>query len=366
MSAIKIPVYRPSLTGHELLYVQQAIQSTWISSKGEFIDRFEAGFTELLGGNVKSTSVCNGTVALHLALAALGIGPGDEVIVPAFTYVASVNAISYVGAKPVFIDSREDTLQLDEKLVAAAITPKTKAIMAVHLYGHPCELNALVELCKKRKIFLIEDCAEAIGTTYDGVPVGTFGDIATFSFFGNKTITTGEGGMVVSRNSEIWSRAAHLKNQGVSPTKQYWHDSIGFNFRMTNVCAAIGVAQLEKANTFIKQKRELAHKYQDNLSGLPLKLHLGTRPDEHSYWMVSAMLRSPTERDQVRSHLLRLGIETRPFFYPAHVLPMYQGSKSFPVAEDIAARGINLPSWPDLSSAEIKTVCEALHSYNWK
>ena len=210
---IKYPVYQPSLKGNELKYVTECIESTWISSKGKYISNFETQFAEYLNAGY-ATTVCNGTVALHLALLVLDIQPGDEVIVPTFTYIASVNSIAYVGAIPVFVDSLPQTWQMDYHDVELKITSRTKAIMAPHLYGHPCEMDALLDICSRHHLFLIEDCAEAIGTKYHNRHVGTFGDIAAYSFFGNKTITTGEGGMVVSNSKELIDRAKNIKNQG--------------------------------------------------------------------------------------------------------------------------------------------------------
>jgi perosamine synthetase len=242
---INYPVYQPSLSGNEKKYVIECIDSTWISSKGKFINEFEKKFADYLGVEY-AASVSNGTVALHVALLALGIGPGDEVIVPTFTYIASVNSITYTGATPVFVDSDASTWQMDIADTRKKITPKTKAILAVHLYGHPCEIEELRKIADENKIFLIEDTAEALGSEYEGRKVGTFGDISTFSFFGNKTITTGEGGMVVTNDKELYEKCVHIKGQGLAKDAEYWHDIIGYNYRMTNICAAIGLAQLER------------------------------------------------------------------------------------------------------------------------
>jgi perosamine synthetase len=251
----KIPVYQPSLKGNEKKYVNECLDSTWISSKGKFVNQFENAFAEYVGVKHAAT-VSNGTVAIHLALLALGIGEGDDVIVPTLTYIASVNSIAYTGANPVFVDSLQDSWQIDPADVVKKITPRTKAIMAVHLYGHPCDMDALMEICKKHDLFLIEDCAEAIGTLYKGKHVGTFGDISTFSFFGNKTITTGEGGMVVTNDETLHDRSLHFKGQGLAKHRQYWHDVIGYNYRMTNICAAIGLAQLEQIEQVLIEKKK--------------------------------------------------------------------------------------------------------------
>ena len=241
----KYPVYQPNLSGNEMKYVQECLNSTWISSKGKFINQFENQFSKFTGIK-NSVSVSNGTVALHVALLALGIGKDDEVIVPTFTYIASVNAIHYTGAKPSFVDSNPDTWQIDTKKIEEKITSKTKAIMAVHIYGHPCEMDELLRIARKHNLFLIEDCAEALGTFYKGKHAGLFGDISTFSFFGNKTITTGEGGMVCTNDKNLADLCFRIKGQGLAKNQEYFHDMIGYNYRMTNICAAIGSAQLRK------------------------------------------------------------------------------------------------------------------------
>jgi perosamine synthetase len=357
-----IPVYQPYIAGREKEYVNQCLDSNWISSRGEFIERFEDQFA----GYVKAdyaTSVCNGTVALHLALAALGVGPGDEVIVPSLTYVASVNTIVHTGATPAFVDSLASTWQIDVDDVRRKITHKTKAVMAVHLYGLPCDMDKLVSLCSEYDLRLIEDCAEAFGSYYKGRHVGTFGDIATFSFFGNKTITTGEGGMVVSRSKELHDTAYQLKTQGVSREREYWHEVVAYNYRMTNICAAIGLAQLEQADLIIEKKRAIAAWYRDGLAGLPLQSHDEIDGTRHSYWMCSITLDEPEARAPLREHLKASEVDTRPFFHPAHTLPPYDTKASLPVAESLSARGINLPSYPGLSEAEVSEVCSLIQQF---
>jgi len=363
MKEIKIPVYRPSLTGNEKKYVNDCLDSTWISSKGKYIKDFETAFADYIG--IKhAASVCNGTVAIHLALVALGIGPGDEVIVPTLTYIASVNAIAYTGATPVFVDSLSDTWQIDPEDVKRKITGRTKAIMAVHLYGHPCDMDALVTIARNHRIFLIEDCAEAIGSKYKGKHVGVFGDISTFSFFGNKTITTGEGGMVVTNDETLHDRSVHYKGQGLAKHREYWHDVIGYNYRMTNICAALGLAQLEQANSFIARKLEIARLYAEGLKGSNVEFH-GTHPDVlHSYWMCSILVSDPEKRDAMREYLADRGIETRPLFFPVHTMPMYsQKYQRHNIAENLGWRGINLPSFPSIRDEEVHTIIAAIRSF---
>jgi perosamine synthetase len=349
-----IPVYRPYLTGKEREYVEACIESTWISSRGEFIQLFEDHFAEFVGAKY-ATSVCNGTVAIHLALLALGVGPGDEVIVPTLTYVASANMIVHAGATPVFVDSLEDTWQIDPSAVERAITSRTKAVMIVHLYGGACDINAIAAICRAKGILLIADCAEAFGTYYGDRHVGSVADVATYSFFGNKTITTGEGGMVTTNHAQIFKRAHHLKAQAVSPEREYWHDMLGYNYRMTNICAAIGLAQLEHAATILKKKRQLADWYDTYLRGLPVGRQGVTLGSQHSWWLYSIRV-DPQRRDDLRRHLRDASIETRPVFPPVHTFPHYAHDLDLPVARAISSSGLSLPSYPDLTESEVCSI----------
>ncbi len=361
--AFKIPIYQPSLDGNEKKYVNECLDTNWISSRGEFIAKFEDGFRKFVGVE-HATAVSNGTVALHLALVTLGIGPGDEVIVPSFTYIASVSAISITGAAPVFVDSLVDTWQIDPKDVERKISPRTKAIMAVHLYGHPCEMDELVKISKQHDLFLIEDCAEAFGSTYNGKHTGTFGDLATFSFYGNKTITTGEGGMVVTNDETLYDRAYHLKMHGLAKYREYWHDTIGFNYRITNICAAIGLAQLEKAEEKIAKKLQVAQWYNEALKDLPVKHHGEDGKVLHTYWMYSILVESPKIREELREFMNSEGIETRPTFFPVHTMPMFsQKFHKLPVAEYLGWHGINLPSYPDLTKDQIKFIAGTISRF---
>ena len=363
LPAIRIPVYRPELGGNEMAYVRQCLESTWISSKGEFIERFQSDFARFIGAE-HVVAVTNGTVALHLALLGLGLGPDDEVIVPSLTYVAAVNAIRYVGATPVFADANAQTWQIDPKHVAKLITPRTRAILAVHTYGQACDLAALGALCRQHDLRLIEDCAEAFGTRIGERHVGTFGDVATFSFFGNKTVTTGEGGMVVSRDAKVHALICKLRGQGLAGEKEYWHDVVGYNYRLTNICAAIGVAQMERADELIYRKRALATEMRAAMADLPLVFHLEQPGTTHSFWMISALARTEAERDGLRRALRLDGIETRPVFHPAHTLPMYAaGQTGLDVSVDLAARGLNLPSWPGLSAEQVAEIAGACRRY---
>jgi perosamine synthetase len=338
MTAIKIPVYKPRLNGKEK----------------------EDGFA-FYTGTKKAVAVSNGTVALHLALLALDIKEGDEVIVPTFTYIATVNAVKYVQAIPVFADCDRATWQIDCDDIEKKISPKTKAILITHLYGHPCAMVRLKRIADKAGLFLIEDCAEAIGSRIDTRHVGTFGHISTFSFYGNKTITTGEGGMVVSNDIGLLDKVFTFKMQGVSPVKQYWHEVIGYNYKMTNICAAIGLAQLEQIDELVRLKIQLAGWYASIFEKHGIDYHRAIGNITHSFWMFSILAESEERRNALRVHLEKAGIETRPTFYPVHTMPMYyKAGLKLPVSEDISCRGINLPSYPDLTQAEVTYIASSV------
>ena len=355
LEEMKYPVYEPYMAGSEEAYVVDALRSGWISSRGKYLSLFEDAFANYLG--VKhATAVSNGTTALHLALMALDISPGDEVIVPTFTYVATANAISYVGATAVFCDSEPRSWNIDVEQVRSLITARTKAILAVHIYGAMCDMKALLQLCKDNDIFLIEDTAEALGSELYGLKAGSFGDIATFSFYGNKTITTGEGGMVVAKSDCHFDRIVSLKNQAMCKSRRYWHEEVGFNYRMTNICAAIGLAQLSQLDEILEKKASIAAWYAQELKDCPVIFQDLSPGVRSSYWMVSILLESEADRDKLVAGLASAGVETRPLFFPVHTMPMYERNSSFPVAEHISRIGINLPSYPGLSKPDVREI----------
>lgn len=362
---MKYPVYQPCLTGNEKKYVDECLETSWISSKGHFVTDFENVFSNYIG--VKhGVAVFNGTVAIHLALMSLGIKEGDEVIVPSFTYVASANPVVMVGAKPVFVDSLLSSWQMDPEDIKNKLTVKTKAVITPHMYGHPCDMDAICKICKDNNLYLIEDCAEAIGSQYHGKMIGSFGDISCFSFFGNKTITCGEGGMVLTNDDELYHKAANLKNQGLSPVREYWHDVVGYNYRMTNIQAAIGLAQFEHIEPIIQAKIDNATWYMEELANLPVVFH---KPSEkgivHTYWMCSILCEDMYTRDHLRSYLKENGVETRPTFNTIHTMPMYidNNNRGFPVAQSLAERGMNLPSYPQLTRNDIKEICNIIRDF---
>jgi perosamine synthetase len=360
-----IPVAAPMLVGNERMYVMDCIDSSWISSNGKYVERFEQSFADFCGVKHAATC-CNGTVALHLALMALNVKRGDEVIVPTLTFVATANAVTYCGARPVFVDSEPETWNMNPSLIEANITPRTKGIIVVHLYGHPVDMDPVISIARRYGLFVIEDAAEAHGAEYKGRRVGSIGNIATFSFYGNKIITTGEGGMVITDDDALASKMRQLKGQGMDPNRRYWFPIIGYNYRMTNVAAAIGLAQLEKAEWHIERRREVAKWYYEHLQNIKmLTLPVEKEWARNVYWMFSVVLDEniSLSRDKVTAYLLEQGIETRPIFYPMHALPPHRRfakGQRFPVADLLAARGINLPTWAGLTELDIEFVSDVL------
>jgi len=363
-----IPVANPSLDGNELSYLVDCLESGWISSQGTYLRKFEAAFADFLGVE-HALAVSNGTVALHLALVTLGIGPGDEVIVPDLTFAASASAVVHAGATPVLVDVEKASWTLDLDKAAAAIGPRTKAIMPVHLYGQPADMDGIMALADRHGLLVVEDAAEALGSTWKGRKVGSFGDAAIFSFFANKIVTTGEGGMAVFADAVKAERARRLRDHGMSPARRYWHEEIGFNYRMTNMQAAIGLAQMERIERFIEGKLRLAERYAKGLAEVPGIVLPSVRKDVlNTYWAYSVLLSdcpSMEERDRVIARLARLGIGTRPLFYPLHVMPAFRafaGNRDLSTTEYLSARGLSLPSAVTLADREIDFVCQSLRS----
>lgn len=357
-----IPIAEPLLDGKELEYVTDCVRSGWVSSLGGYVKRFEREFAAFCGVR-HGVATHNGTVALHLALAALGIGPDDEVILPTLTFVATANAVVYTGATPVFVDSEPDTWNIDPQAVARAVTPRTRAIIAVHLYGHPADMHPLRALADQHGLTLIEDAAEAHGARYKGRRTGSLSDVAVFSFFGNKIITTGEGGMVLTDDSALAERCFFLENQARHKGDPYWHPEIGYNYRMTNLQAALGVAQLERIEQLISIRLRNAAHYQRRLWDVPgLRMPPCAEWAENVYWMYTVLVEDDygLDRDTLMSRMRQRGIETRPAFYPIHTLPMYQCGQRFPVAEEIGRKGLNLPSGAALTPEQVDAVCDAL------
>jgi perosamine synthetase len=353
-----IPVYVPSLDGNESKYVMDAVQSGWISSLGKYVDQFEAAIRDVTGAR-HAIAVSNGSVAIHLALHCLDVGPGDEVIVPTFTYIASVNAIALAGATPVFVDVSADDWLIDPISAEAAITPKTKAIMPVDLYS-AISSPEIYRLAKSKGLAVVEDAAEVFGSTVSGRHAGLDADVATFSFFGNKTVTTGEGGAVISNDDALAARMRKVKGQGQSLDRRYWHDEIGFNYRMTNICAAIGLAQIERLDQILSRKRAISRLYREALANTGVTFQQVPNDVQTSEWLISVLVPPSVDRDLVMKEMAAVGVDTRPVFFCAHHMPMYASGQSLPIAEDISRRGISLPSFPGLKDDEVLRVADAL------
>jgi perosamine synthetase len=364
-----IPVCEPLLLGSELEYVTRAVSNGWISSSGSFVGEFEQRFAEHLG--VKhAVSVCNGTAALHLALVAAGIGTGDEVILPTFTMMASAAAVCYTGAKPVFVDCERDSWNLDVTQLESRLTNRTRAIMPVHIYGLSCDMDPILALAKQRGLLVVEDAAEAIGSLYRGRRCGSLGELGCFSFFANKVITTGEGGMVVTSDSALDEKLRYFKNLcfPMQGPRRYVHAHIGFNYRMPNMSAAIGLAQLERVEDYVARRRRNAELYNQRLAGERGIRTPAERPwAVNSYWMYSILVEDDfgRSRDEVMQGLKESGVDTRSFFVPMHqqrALADYgcDVDGHYPNSEHISARGLYLPSGSGLTEKQIERACQAL------
>ncbi len=357
-----IPVAEPYFVGNEKKYVNEAIDSGWVSSIGEFIGRFEKGFADYCG--VKhASSCCNGTAALHLALKAYNIKEGDEVIVPDFTFVATAAAVKYCNAKPIPVDVEEKTWNLNPDKIEEKITSNTKAIIPVHIYGCPAKMDEINEIAEKHSLKVIEDAAESHGAEYKKKKTGSLGDCGTFSFYGNKNITTGEGGIITSNDSEFIERINFLKDNAMNKEKRYWHNEIGYNYRMTNIQAAFGLAQLEGLDKINQIKRNNAKLYSEKLSEIG-NFQLPFEPDncKNIFWLYTLLLEKKTKvkRDKLIKKLKQRGIETRNTFYPISQMQPYKSEESFPVSFGISERGISLPSSAKISEKEIDYVCESI------
>ncbi|PCH99092.1 MAG: aminotransferase DegT [Bacteroidetes bacterium] len=356
-----IPISQPSITQKEIDYVTDAVKSGWVSSLGEYINLFEKKFADYCGVEYALTT-SNGTAAIHLVLDALGIGPGDEVIIPDFTFIATANAVSYTGATPVLVDIDPVNLCISPSSFESAITDRTKAIVPVHIYGHPADMDAINSIAQNHNILVIEDAAEAIGASINGKMVGGLGLCGTFSFYGNKNITSGEGGMITTNDRELYEHCHALRDHAMSKSKRYWHDEIGFNYRMTNLQAALGCAQMDRVNELVGKRRDNYTLYEKFL-GNNSKIRLNRTNDwaVNSYWQVCVEIRGLNleERDELMAKLKSLGIDSRPYFYPISDMPMYD-SVDTPITHDIYQSGICLPTYFDLSEDEIKYVCNSL------
>lgn len=361
----------PDLQGNEEAYVVEAIRSTWISSTGKYVNEFERSFADI-AGTQEAISVCNGTVALHLALLALDVRPGDEVIVPSLTYIATANAVRYVGAEPVFIDVSPETWCMDPGLLESAINQRTKGIIAVDLYGHPADMDAINHIAAIHGLWVIEDAAEAHMAKYKGRPAGSLAKIGTFSFYGNKIFTSGEGGALTVSDPGLAKRIRTLRGQGVDPERRYYFPVTGYNFRLTNVACAILCAQVERARDIVAKRQSIFDSYRQKLEGVE---GIGFQPvadwAEPAPWLFSITIDTNSfgcSRDQLAEYLRQNGVDTRPFFIPLHRLPPFRNEsiargEHLPATDSLAASGINLPTHALLSDEDITKVCDLIKTY---
>jgi perosamine synthetase len=362
---LRIPLMQPALGGNELAYVSDCVTTGWISSQGEYVQRFEQQFAAFLAVN-HALAVSSGTAALHLALKALDISYGDEVIVPDLTFAATANVVLHVGARPVLVDVDPITWTLNAGDIEKSISERTRAIMPVHLYGHPCDMDPILKLAETYGLKVIEDCAEAQGARYRGRLVGSIGDVGCFSFFSNKVITTGEGGMVTTSNSELADRIRLLRDHGMRKGRRYWHEVAGFNYRMTNLQAAVGVAQMERVDRFIERRKQIGARYIDHLESIP-GLIMPPRQEwaETIYWIFSMLVDADLagmSREELAAELEARNIETRPFFIPLHLQPPYLQVGEFVSCDRISIQGISLPSGNEILDEEIDHVCGVIRS----
>lgn len=362
-----IPVAQPVIAKNAKKYVLESLKSGWVSSKGLFVEKFENAFAHFIRSKY-AIATSSGTSALHLALAVLNIGPEDEVIVPTLTMIATILPILYQRAKPVLIDSKKETGNMDVDQLEKKITQKTKAIMVVHLHGHPVDMDKVIKIARKYKLYVIEDAAEAHGAEYKGKKVGGIGDLGCFSFYGNKIITTGEGGMVMTNNKRIAERIKSLRNLARTGGKHFLHKEIGYAYRMSNLQAALGLAQIEEINRFIKRKREIANLYFRSLNRVQFLELFQEKPYVKSvFWQYGVLIKKNLiiSRNQLEKILEKKGIETRRFFVPMHEQPALKKlglfkNEEYPVAEDLSKRGFCLPSGLAIKNQEIRYISKIL------
>lgn len=362
-----IPVCEPFIGEKELEYVTDCLKTNWISSKGKYIEEFEQKFATYCGCKY-GIATTSGTTALHLALVSLAIGPGDEVIIPTFTMISTAFAVAYTGAKPILVDAEPETWNIDVTKIEERITPKTRAILPVHIYGHPCDIDPIMEIARQYNLYVVEDAAEAHGAEYKGKKVGGIGDVNCFSFYANKIITTGEGGMVVTNDEKIAERARSLKDLAHSKEKRFLHTDIAFNYRMTNIQAAIGLAQFEKIDELVEKRRAHAYLYNSLLKDVE---GIGLPPEKewarNVYWMYGILIEDKfgISRDNLMEKLREKGIDTRTFFIPVHQqsaflnMGLFKG-EGYPIAEELGKRGLYLPSSSGLTEEQIYYICQAV------
>ncbi|MBL7036449.1 DegT/DnrJ/EryC1/StrS family aminotransferase [Candidatus Microgenomates bacterium] len=363
-----IPVNEPHISKNALKYVSDCVKTGWISSSGKYIKEFEKKFAKFIGVKHAITTT-SGTTALHLALVSLGIKKGDEVIIPSHTMMASAAAVIYTGATPVFVDVQRDTWNMEVKKIEKLISKKTKAIMPVHIYGLPVDMDPVMALAKKYNLYVIEDAAESLGAKYNKKMTGSIGDVGCFSFYANKIITTGEGGMVVTNSDKLAGVARELKDLAHSPKRRFLHNKIGYNYRMTNMQAALGVAQLEEVKKYIEKKKWMASEYNKKLSKIEgISLPTESKKSTNVYWMYAILIEDSfgIKRDEFMKRLFEKGVDTRTFFISMHTQPAitklgFGKHAKCSISEEIEQKGLYLPSGLAITKKQINTVCKAIY-----
>jgi perosamine synthetase len=364
----RIPVAKPDLSGNEEQYVLEALRSSWISSTGPFVTRFEKEFAALCGTR-GALGVVNGTMALHLALLTVDLRAGDEVLVPSLTYIATANAVRYCGAEPVFVEVDPQTWCMDPGKLEAAITRRTKGVIPVHLYGHPADMDAINHIAATHGLWVVEDAAESHLARYKGRPTGSLAKLGVFSFYGNKVLTSGEGGAITVDDPWLEHRARVLRGQGVDPQRRYFFPITGYNYRLTNLCCALLCAQMERAARMLERRRAIYRRYAELLEGVP---GIGFQPvapwAEPSPWLYCITVDAQAygrDRDELMALLAAEDIDTRPFFIPVHRLPPFKEAsekrgESLPVTDRLGATGLNLPTYAEMDAADVEAVARAV------
>ena len=358
------PISQPTITEKEIQYVNDAIRSGWVSSLGYYIEELEKKFAAFCGVDY-CVLTNNGTTGLHLALEALNIQADDEIIIPDLTFIATANAVAYIGAKPIMIDIDPDTLCMDHTKIEGAITEKTKAIIPVHLYGHPADMDEINKIAKKHNLLVIEDAAEAHGAKYKHKTVGSLSDCGVFSFYGNKIITTGEGGAITTDSKELYERCKFLRDHAMSKTKRYWHTEVGYNYRMTNLQAALGLAQLTRIDEIIANRVDIFNWYKKYLNcNEGIRLNRTASWAKSVHWLVCLEVETLTfdAREALMAKLKAAGVDTRPYFYPVSAMPMYDKQFENAVSYKKSVIGLNLPTYFDLTEADVKSIADIINS----
>lgn len=357
-----IPIGRPEFGKEELQLVSECVKGGWVSSRGQFVSRFENDFADYCGTKY-AVAVSSGTAALHLALLAAGVKAGDEVIIPSLGFVAASNAVKYCGATPVFAEIDKDTWCIDASMIEEKMTKNTKVIIAVHLFGNPCEMGSIMDAADKKDIVVIEDSAQAHGAEYAGKKCGSLGDISCFSFFGDKIISTGEGGAITTNNKTLYEKVNFLLGQGTSGDKNYKYEEIGYSYRLTNLQAALGVGQLKEIERFIEIRNKIAKAYGDKLAvSNKIRLQTETPSSKRVFWSYGILVDSGVRNGLIEELRLK-GIDSRPFYHPLHKLPMYPSGYNLPVSENVSAQGLRIPMFTGLANREIKFISDSVVNY---